>query len=27
VTQFCCRVLIRLGLEQREQFKWEGMND
>jgi flavin prenyltransferase len=25
VTQFCCRVLVHLGLEQREQFKWEGM--
>jgi flavin prenyltransferase len=27
VTQFCCRVLVHLGLEQREQFKWEGLND
>ncbi len=25
VTQFCCRVLAHLGLEQREQFRWEGM--
>ena len=25
VTQFCCRVLVHLGLEQKEQFKWEGM--
>jgi len=25
VTQFCCRVLVHLGLEQRDQFKWEGM--
>jgi len=25
VTQFCCRVLVHLGLEQREQFRWEGM--
>ena len=24
VTQFCCRVLVHLGLEQREQYKWEG---
>jgi flavin prenyltransferase len=24
VTQFCCRVLVHLGLEQPEQFKWEG---
>jgi flavin prenyltransferase len=24
VTQFCCRVLARLGLEQKEQFRWEG---
>ena len=24
VTQFCCRVLAHLGLEQREQFHWEG---
>jgi len=25
VTQFCCRVLVHLGIEQKEQFKWEGM--
>jgi flavin prenyltransferase len=25
VTQFCCRVLVHLGLEQREQVKWAGM--
>lgn len=25
VTQFCCRVLVHLGLEQRGQFRWEGM--
>lgn len=24
VTQFCCRVLVHLGLEQPEQFRWEG---
>lgn len=24
VTQFCCRVLVHLGLEQREQFRWQG---
>lgn len=24
VTQFCCRVLVHLGLEQSEQFRWEG---
>jgi flavin prenyltransferase len=24
VTQFCCRVLALLGLEQREQFRWTG---
>jgi len=25
VTQFCCRVLVHLGLEQKKQFRWEGM--
>jgi flavin prenyltransferase len=25
VTQFCCRVLVHLGLEQSEQFRWDGM--
>lgn len=24
VTQFCCRVLARLGLEQDSQFRWKG---
>lgn len=24
VTQFCCRVLAMLGLEQAEQYRWEG---
>jgi 4-hydroxy-3-polyprenylbenzoate decarboxylase len=24
VTQFCCRVLAHLGLEQRRQFRWAG---
>jgi 4-hydroxy-3-polyprenylbenzoate decarboxylase len=24
VTQFCCRVLAHLGLEQHDQFRWEG---
>lgn len=24
VTQFCCRVLVHLGLEQGEQFRWQG---
>jgi len=24
VTQFCCRVLVHLGLEQPEQFRWQG---
>ena len=24
VTQFCCRVLVHLGLEQAEQFRWKG---
>jgi 4-hydroxy-3-polyprenylbenzoate decarboxylase len=24
VTQFCCRVLAHLGLEQRQQFRWSG---
>lgn len=24
VTQFCCRVLAHLGLEQEEQFQWQG---
>ncbi len=24
VTQFCCRVLVHLGLEQAEQFHWQG---
>ena len=24
VTQYCCRVLAHLGLEQREQFRWKG---
>ena len=24
VTQFCCRVLAHLGMEQPEQFRWEG---
>lgn len=24
VTQFCCRVLVHLGLEQAEQFRWQG---
>jgi 4-hydroxy-3-polyprenylbenzoate decarboxylase len=24
VTQFCCRVLTHLGLEQKQQFRWDG---
>ncbi len=24
VTQFCCRVLAHLGLEQKKQFQWQG---
>ena len=24
VTQYCCRVLAHLGLEQNEQFRWKG---
>jgi len=24
VTQFCCRVLAHLGLEQKQQFRWSG---
>ena len=24
VTQFCCRVLAHLGLEQKSQFRWQG---
>ena len=24
VTQFCCRVLAHLGLDQKEQFRWKG---
>lgn len=24
VTQFCCRVLAHLGLEQQDQFRWKG---
>jgi len=24
VTQFCCRILAHLGLEQRQQFRWLG---
>lgn len=24
VTQFCCRLLARLGLPQEEQFRWQG---
>jgi 4-hydroxy-3-polyprenylbenzoate decarboxylase len=24
VTQFCCRVLAHLGLEQKQQFRWDG---
>ena len=24
VTQFCCRVLAHLGLEQKQQFRWAG---
>jgi len=24
VTQFCCRVLAHLGLEQEEQYRWKG---
>ncbi|HUI41342.1 MAG TPA: UbiX family flavin prenyltransferase [Terriglobia bacterium] len=24
VTQFCCRALVHLGLEQAEQFRWQG---
>jgi 4-hydroxy-3-polyprenylbenzoate decarboxylase len=25
-TQFCCRVLVHLGLEQGRQFRWPGEN-
>jgi len=25
VTQFCCRVLALLGLEQADQFRWKGL--
>ena len=25
VTQFCCRVLAQLGLEQADQFRWRGL--
>jgi 4-hydroxy-3-polyprenylbenzoate decarboxylase len=25
-TQFCCRVLVHLGLEQKRQFRWGGEN-
>jgi flavin prenyltransferase len=25
VTQFCCRMLAHLGLEQSEQFRWQGI--
>jgi len=24
VTQFCCRVFVHLGLEQSQQFRWQG---
>jgi 4-hydroxy-3-polyprenylbenzoate decarboxylase len=24
VTQFCCRVLAHLGLEQKQQYRWQG---
>jgi 4-hydroxy-3-polyprenylbenzoate decarboxylase len=24
VTQFCCRVFVHLGLEQAQQFRWQG---
>ena len=27
ITQFCCRVLARLGLEQDAQFRWSGEKD
>ena len=27
VTQFCCRMLAHLGLEQSEQFRWKGEGD
>jgi flavin prenyltransferase len=27
VTQFCCRVLAHLGLEQENQFRWTGENE
>ena len=27
VTQFCCRVLARLGLEQAAQFRWKGIQE
>lgn len=27
VTQFCCRVLVHLGLEQPQQFHWKGLAD
>ncbi len=27
VTQFCCRVLALLGLEQADQFRWKGLGE
>jgi 4-hydroxy-3-polyprenylbenzoate decarboxylase len=27
VTQFCCRVLAHLGLEQKKQYQWKGSRD
>ena len=27
VTQFCCRVLGMLGLEQADQFRWRGLRE
>ena len=27
VTQFCCRVLALLGLQQADQFRWNGLGD
>ncbi|HEY6293563.1 MAG TPA: UbiX family flavin prenyltransferase [Terriglobia bacterium] len=27
VTQFCCRVLVHLGLEQAKQFRWDPSRD
>jgi 4-hydroxy-3-polyprenylbenzoate decarboxylase len=27
VTQFCCRVLAHLGLEQKQQFRWSGSSE